>query len=87
MQNEIDFGIEVEAFLQGPIGLYLVTRAEEEIAEALEALKNVDSEDPKLIRALQNQIFRCEAVQYWLAEAIQSGLNEQRELHEKGDFE
>ena len=73
--REIDFGMEVEAFLQSDIGRYLAKRAE--------AVKVVDPEDTKSVRGLQNTIKVAESVLYWLAEAIQAGLNAQAELHEQ----
>lgn len=76
----IDFGMEVEAFLQGRIGRYLVGRAEAEAEAAVEGLKTVSPTEPETIRVLQNAVARAESVQYWLAEAIQAGHNAQREL-------
>jgi len=81
--REIDFGMEVEAFLQSDIGRYLAKRAEAEVESAVEAMKVVDPEDTKSVRGLQNTIKVAESVLYWLAEAIQAGLNAQAELHEQ----
>ena len=82
--KQIDFGFEVEAFLKSEIGSYLVRRADAEIEEAVEGLKHCDPEDPKAIRALQYKIAVAESIQYWLGEAITSGLNAQEELHNQG---
>lgn len=79
--KSIDFGFEVTAFLQSDIGRYLTTRAESEVAEALEQMKVVDPEKPHLIRAIQHKIQVAESVLYWLGEAVQAGLNAQEELH------
>ncbi|HXK61222.1 MAG TPA: hypothetical protein PLP42_15145 [Acidobacteriota bacterium] len=79
----IDFGMEVEAFLQSDIGRYLVKRAESEVDSAVETLKEVDPEDAKSVRGLQNTIRVAESIQYWLADAIQSGMNAQVELYEQ----
>jgi len=79
----IDFGMEVEAFLQSDIGRYLVKRADGEVEAAVEALKEADPEDAKSIRGLQNTIRVAESIQYWLADAIQSGMNAQAELYEQ----
>ena len=78
----VDLGFQAEAFLQSDIGRYLVSRAEAQIDEAVEALKEADPEDPKAIRALQNTIAVAESVQYWLADVIQQGENAQQQLHE-----
>jgi len=79
-QREVNFGLEVEGFLNGTLGRYLISRAEENVEEAVEGLKRADPEDSRAIRALQHQIHVAENVQYWLAEAIQAGLNAQAEL-------
>lgn len=80
----IDFGMEVEAFLQSRIGCYLTRRAEDEVEEAVESLKQADPANPDKIRELQSRIHRAESFGYWLAEAIQEGLNAQREFIERG---
>lgn len=79
----IDFGFEVEAFLQGKIGRYIVARAEAEIAEAVEALKRIDPNDANGVREQQARVYRAESIQFWLAEVIQEGINAQRELIER----
>lgn len=85
LHRTIDFGFQVEAFLQSAIGQYLVRRAETEIESATDKLKHVDAEDPKLIRQLQHTVHVAESVQYWLAEAIQAGNAAQDELIERSD--
>jgi hypothetical protein len=79
----VDFGMEVEAFLQSAIGKYVTERAESEVELAVEDLKRVDPEDAKTVRALQTQVRVAESVCYWLAEAIQTGLNAQQELYDQ----
>lgn len=81
--QQIDLGFQVEAFLQSDIGRYLVQRAEAQVEEAVEKLKRCDPENSAQIRAIQNDIQVAEAIQYWLAEAIQSGLNAQQQLHDQ----
>lgn len=78
--NHVDFGMEVEQFLGSRIGKHLVSRAEHEASEAIEALKNTDPGDSNAIRALQTTIKRAESIQYWMAECIQIGLHSQSEL-------
>ena len=78
--EQIDFGMEVEAFIKGAIGKYLVARAEDDAAEAMATLKNADPEDPKGIRDLQNRIKVADSVRVWLAEAIQAGHMAQQEF-------
>ena len=79
----INFGFEVQAFLESNLGRYLIGRAEEQIEEAVEKLKHVDPENASQIRALQHTIHVAEDIQYWLGEAIQAGLNAQREFTEE----
>ena len=81
--QQIDLGFQVEAFLQSDIGRYLVQRAEAQIEEAVEKLKRCDPENSTQIRAIQHDIQVAEDIQYWLAEAIQSGLNAQQQLHDQ----
>lgn len=80
LEQSIAFGIEVENFLQSDIGRYLVQRADEEIEDAVEQLKRADPDEPRVIRHLQSRIQVVESIQYWLAEAIQDGLNSMQEL-------
>lgn len=80
LQGQVALGQHVEGFLTSATGNYLIARAEAEIQEALEALKTVDCTDAKAIQALQNQVYRAESIQYWLAEAIQAGDNANAEL-------
>lgn len=80
--NKIDFGFEVEAFIGSRVGQYLISRAEGEITDALEALKEVDPTNAEEVRKLQTTIKRAESIQYWMAEAIQEGVNAQKMLTE-----
>ena len=84
LEQSIAFGIRVEEFLHSDIGKYLIARADEEIEDAVEALKRADPDLPNVIRALQSKINVAESFQYWLAEAIQDGLNSMQELNEPG---
>ena len=79
LHDAIDFGMEVQSFLQSRIGRYLVKRAEEEVEASVQLLKEADAEDPKAIRELQNKIKVAEDFQYWLGDAVQSGINAERE--------
>lgn len=80
LEQSIAFGMEVENFLQSDIGKYIIHRAEEETEDAVEQLKRADPDEPRVIRQLQYRIQVAESVQYWLAEAIQDGLNSMQEL-------
>lgn len=80
----VDLGFQAQAFLESDIGQYLVKRAEAQVEEAVEDLKQSDPENPKGIRALQHKIHVAEQVLYWLAEVIQEGRNAEAELNEQG---
>lgn len=67
------FGKEVEAFIRSPVGAHLVQKAEREIHDAIEKLKDVDPTDEAQIRTLQSAIKRAESIQGWLGEAIAEG--------------
>lgn len=75
LTGQIDFGFQVQAFLESEVGRYLIKRAEDEIADACDELKTVSPTDPVEITRLQNRVFRAESIQYWLAEAMQTGVN------------
>ena len=80
LTGQIDFGFQVQAFLESEIGKYLIKRAEDEIADACEALKTVCPTDPVAITELQTRVYRAESIQFWLAEAMQTGVNAQIEF-------
>jgi hypothetical protein len=69
----VQFGIDVESFLQSAIGKFLTNRAESERTIMLEQLVIVDPEDAKAIRSLQHDIGVVDAIQQWLADAIEEG--------------
>ena len=79
----IDFGFEVEAFLNTDIGKFLITRAEGEVETAVEELKRVEPDDTTAVRNIHTRIKVAESVLYWLAEAISAGNLAQQELHER----
>lgn len=80
--NAIDFGMEVQAFISSKVGQYLIKRADADVADALEGLKEVNPSDEREVRSLQTTIKRAESVQYWMAEAIQEGLNAEKLITE-----
>ena len=77
------FGREVEAFLGGKIGTYLVKRSENEIQKAFQELKNVSVWRIWKVRELQNQIWRAESFQVWLADAVIAGENSVKVLEDE----
>lgn len=81
--RRIDLGAEVVAFLQGPVGIFLVHRAEEEEREALEELARIEPTDAKGIRELQNQVYRANSVVGWLQEAIGDAVAAHKSVDEQ----
>ena len=83
--NELDYndplvkaavlGRQVEEFLETDIGKYLVGRAENEAADAMEQLKRVASWRKSRIQQLQNAVLTAENFQKWLGQAYSEGLH------------
>lgn len=83
LQAEVALGLDAEKFLESKVGLYLIERAMDEAAQAMQAIKSVDPDDSKAVRALQNQIFRAESFVIWLHECKQKGDVAQNTLMEQ----
>lgn len=77
IRAEIAFGFDVEAFMKTDIGRYLTARANDEIEKALDALAEVNPEDPKAIRAIQNDLKCAQRFLSWMGEAVSVGENAQ----------
>jgi len=70
---EIDLGVQARGFASSPMGRYLVGCAQQEIAEAQEALAHVAPWRKRRIQELQNKIWRATSFCTWLRDAIVSG--------------
>jgi hypothetical protein len=79
------FGRMVEDFIKGPIGGYLVKKAEAQCNEAVEKLKVAPANEPETIRALQTQIQVADSILRWLGEAIHEGEMALEHLKEDQD--
>lgn len=79
------FGRVVEDFIKGPVGEYLVKKAQEQSDGAIEKLKVVSPEDPSAIRAIQTEIQVAESIVQWLCEAIHAGQMALEHLKEDND--
>ena len=75
----------VEDFLEGPIGDYLVKKADEQASKAIDELKVTPPEDTNAIRTLQNKIQVAESITGWLGEAIHEGQMALEHLKEDSD--
>lgn len=67
------FGKQVEDFLAGDIGSYLVRQADAEIKAGLDELRDVNPEDAEAVRAAQNKVRVAQNIVNWLSDAIQAG--------------
>lgn len=84
IRNQIAFGMDCRAFMESQMGEYLAARANADIEAATEALKTVDPEDPKAIRALQNAVKVGESFLIWMGEAVTNGENAELTFIEAG---
>ena len=85
--NWAQFGKQVEMWLDTDVGRYLVKRANDEINEAVEAMKRTNPQDVKLMIEVQNRVKVAESVLGWLGDAIQEGHSaleslKDEEIHE-----
>jgi hypothetical protein len=81
--REAAFGMNVEAFLESPIGVYLISRAETDIRNAQAALSSVDPHDWQDVQRLQNMIRVAESIQMWLADAMAQGVTARSILEDR----
>jgi hypothetical protein len=77
------FGKQVEMFLETDIGRYLVSRAKEDIDQAVEEMKRTNPHDVKLMLTVQNRVHVAETVLSWLGDAIRSGHSSLESLKEE----
>jgi len=69
----IENGDDAEKFKQSRFGQYLLGQAELDEDQAKEALTEVDADDVKTIRKLQNRIWRARSFSDWVDSAIEQG--------------
>ncbi len=77
------FGVEVEAFLAGPIGKFVKEAADKQALDAMLALAEIEPGETEKIRALQNEIKVARSVMDWLSAAVQRGHVALRSLEAK----
>lgn len=68
------FGQQVQDFLKGEIGDFLIKKAEARLAWLLGKLKVADPDNPYAIAKLQAEIDHLERFEAWLGTAVQEGL-------------
>ena len=82
-RNKIALGMDMENFLRTDVGKYLSGRAEVEIAAFRTQLDDLDPEDSKNIRDIQQEIATRKVWKEWLYEAIQAGEVAQEDAIER----
>lgn len=80
LQTAIATGFTVESFITGPVGQYLVARAEAERQMLLESFVAVDPTDTKAIAQMQARIGILDCWQQWVADAITEGIQAQQQF-------
>ena len=75
IRAQVAFGMDVEAFMQSQIGRYLQEKANADRDAAMEALIDVDADDPSAVRKLQMDARCATNVLLWLGEAVSEGQN------------
>lgn len=82
---EAILGKDAEDFLASDVGRFLIGRAEQEVAEAMDELKRCHPWRTRKLRELQNRIWRAESVQGWLGELIIRGRQALSQLEQHED--
>ncbi len=82
MLLDVEIGLDARKFLDSRLGKTIIAAAEAQRDDAIAGLKTVDAENPKAVRELQNQLWRAEQFQFWLADLIQAGINAEAQLAE-----
>lgn len=73
MRAEVAFGLDVQQFMGTSMGRYLTARANAEIEAAKSELVDVDPEDHKAVRAIQNRAKVASMFLDWMGEAVTTG--------------
>ena len=76
-------GEAAKLFLQSDLGRHLTARASDDVDEAIEKLIEADPNDSARILALQTEIKVAKQAIIYLTDAIASGDNAMRALHEE----
>lgn len=75
LRQLIQLGIEVETFLQSPVGRYMQARAKIELHAATKALRAATPTDAAAVAEAQVRCRVPELVLEWMAEAVAEGQN------------
>lgn len=78
-------GRDAKDFFYSPVGRYMVTSAQMEYRDALNALKTTACWRRRRIVELQNRAWRAEKFMGWLAELVKSGLMAEQALRKRDE--
>jgi cytoplasmic iron level regulating protein YaaA (DUF328/UPF0246 family) len=70
---EAEIGDEAKRFLESDLGKTILGIAKLEAEQAVMRLRNVDPDDAKSIRQIQNEIWRAESFEEWLTQLFHNG--------------
>lgn len=82
LMAEAILGQDAQEFVKTELGRYILGRARQEKAEALEQLGRVSPWRRNRIRQLQNEVWRADSIAGWLSELITSGRQAEAVLEE-----
>ena len=66
-------GRQVDDFMRGDIGIFLLKMIESEYQNGVDRLKSANADDPDAIRTAQNMVWRAEQMKSWLRSAVYAG--------------
>jgi hypothetical protein len=72
---QAEIGEQARKFVESDVGQCLIGMSHQEIQKAKDKLANVDPDDAKAIRNLQNDIKVATFFEQWLVELINNGNN------------
>jgi len=78
LRATIGLGLDAKVFASSTLGKHMIARANAQRETALDALGDVDPEDPKAIRELQNTKRVAELFLHWLASFEAEGEDAER---------
>ena len=76
-------GEQVDQFLKGDVGRFLMDHIFQEINAGVVALKNADCNDPKAVWEAQARVKVAESMEGWLREALMAGLKAREILEDR----
>lgn len=74
----MEIGMDVEAFMRTPAGLYIQARANRELEEAQDALVSADASDMAKVREYQLEARVAQRLLSYLGDIVQEGKNAER---------